>query len=284
MYELSEDYAKIRKNVVEHSTKHLKEQGVKCLVIGISGGIDSALVAALMKETGIPVVGVRIPLYGNEPDELGRAYGVAKYLCDEDIHVRFLVRVVEKLIEEVVSDNLKIDGELCSEETMNIRKGNIKARARMIQLFDIARANDGLVLSTDNLTELLLGFWTLHGDVGNFGPIQQLWKTEVYGLAEYMVSQYVDPNKAQVLQECIDAIPTDGLGITKSDFDQIIPGQDETKSPKERYREVDELLIKYLQVENILTEKLVNHPVIRRHIASEFKRRDPVNLSRDLLV
>lgn len=277
MRELSTNYALMRTNIVRISEEYFNRNNIKTLVLGVSGGIDSALVAALMMETSLPVIGVRIPLYGNEPDELGRAYGVAKFLCNKDIHVKFLNRMVENLIEE---DEPLLNGELCSESVIKVRRGNIKARSRMIQLFDIARANDGLVLSTDNYTEYLLGFWTLHGDVGNFGPIQNLWKTEVYGLAEYMVKTYIDPNQIRALQDCIDAVPTDGLGITKSDFDQIIPGQDERKSPKERYQEVDEILIRYLKGDRTQ----IDHPVIQRHLASEFKRRDPVNIERHLLV
>jgi len=62
----------------------------------------------------------------------------------------------------------------------------MKARIRMILLYDLAGGNDGMVLSTDNYTEYLLGFWTLHGDVGDFGMIQSLWKTEVYDMVEWI--------------------------------------------------------------------------------------------------
>ena len=155
-----------------------------------------------------------------------------------------------------------------------IRRGNIKARVRMIYLFDLAHYENGMVLSTDNYTELLLGFWTLHGDVGNYGFIQHLWKTEVYGLAEFLVNRYRTENetaKADALQECIDAVPTDGLGITSSDFDQI--GVTD-------YMTVDNILSDYLNG----GEAYKDHPVIARHIRSEFKRNDPLNISRQTLV
>lgn len=57
-----------------------------------------------------------------------------------------------------------------------------QARCRMMYLYDIASRHKGLVMSTDNQTEYQLGFWTIHGDVGDFDPIQDLWKTEVYEL------------------------------------------------------------------------------------------------------
>lgn len=61
-----------------------------------------------------------------------------------------------------------------------IANGNLQARCRMIHLYDLAGIHGGLVMSTDNQTEYQLGFWTIHGDVGDFDPIQDLWKTEVY--------------------------------------------------------------------------------------------------------
>jgi len=150
----------------------------------------------------------------------------------------------------------------------------MKARVRMIYLFDLAHFEKGMVLSTDNYTELLLGFWTLHGDVGNYGFLQYLWKTEVYGLAGYLMGKYRkenEPFKADALKISIDAVPTDGLGITGSDFDQI--GVTD-------YEAADRILIGYLtgSVENL------NHPIILRHSISEFKRKDPQNISRESLI
>lgn len=137
-----------------------------------------------------------------------------------------------------------------------------------------------MVLSTDNYTELLLGFWTLHGDVGDFAPIQNLWKTEVYDLAWKFVGLYRAEksfDKADALIACIEAVPTDGLGITNSDLDQIGASS---------YDEVDDLLKQYLDVKDkkgqkvygATIQKLEAHPVIKRYNATHFKRNNPYNL------
>ena len=102
----------------------------------------------------------------------------------------------------------------------------------MIYLYDIAQEHNGLVLSTDNWTELMLGFWTLHGDCGDYGMIQNLWKTEVYEMASTFVEN-LEEKRSRALLDCIEAIPTDGLGISASDLDQI---------GAESYKEVDEIL------------------------------------------
>lgn len=283
MYNFSLDYAKVRERIVYYSEQYFQDNGIKALVIGMSGGIDSALVAALMSEIKIPLIGVRIPLSGNKPDEMNRAKLASTTFCSMDIYAQLDWISLGLMRDIIPSQMIHCTGKQCSDAVMAIRMGNIKARIRMIQLFDIARANDGLVLSTDNLTEYMLGFWTLHGDVGNFGPIQNLWKTEVYKLSEFLYEEYRKKEehiKATAMRACIDAMPTDGLGITESDFDQILPGQDVFKTPAQRYQEVDEILIRYR-----LGEKhLVDNPVIRRHLASEFKRRDPASLLRTLML
>lgn len=71
-----------------------------------------------------------------------------------------------------------MDGDnLVSLKRTPIADGNIQARLRMIYLYNLASIHKGLVMSTDNQTEYQLGFWTIHGDVGDFDPIQDLWKT-----------------------------------------------------------------------------------------------------------
>ena len=152
----------------------------------------------------------------------------------------------------------------------NIRYGNMKARIRMMVLYHIAHLHDGIVLSTDNYTEYLLGFWTLHGDVGDFGMIQSLFKTEVYELSAYLANN-LTKEESDVLNECINAVPTDGLGITDSDLDQL---------GAKSYFEIDNLLILWL---NGNTE-LKDNTVIKRMLNTRFKRENPYNICRDEIV
>lgn len=139
-----------------------------------------------------------------------------------------------------------------------IANGNLQARCRMMYLYDIASRHKGLVMSTDNQTEYQLGFWTIHGDVGDFDPIQDLWKTEVYGLANYLCDRYrskalealhndyketCDKYRAMsyaVYSSC-KLIPTDGLGISNSDLEQI---------GAKDYDTVDDILSRFIPFEN----------------------------------
>ena len=186
----------------------------------------------------------------------------------------------------------------------------------MIHLYDIASIRKGLVMSTDNQTEYQLGFWTIHGDVGDFDPIQDLWKTEVYGLANYLRDRYkskalealhndyketCDKYRAMsyaVYSSC-KLIPTDGLGISNSDLEQI---------GAKSYDEVDDILSRYIPFKEYRQkhgEPLHSHDemaesdcwsqlcarhgedvvnkVWSRHLASEFKRKKaPIYISREL--
>lgn len=197
-----------------------------------------------------------------------------------------------------------------------IANGNLQARCRMKHLYDIASIRKGLVMSTDNQTEYQLGFWTIHGDVGDFDPIQDLWKTEVYGLANYLRDRYkskalealhndyketCDKYRAMsyaVYSSC-KLIPTDGLGISNSDLEQI---------GAKSYDEVDDILSRYIPFKEYRQkhgeplhphdemaesdcwsqlcarhgEDVVNK-VWSRHLASEFKRKKaPIYISREL--
>lgn len=278
--------------LIRETVDYVYKNNLKSLVLGISGGIDSALVAAIAheacKELAIPLIGAWIEIESNKPDEKKRAKMVGEAFCSEfrefnftDLYKEVWIDIAAKGDEALrMEENLArvdkgtLDRSKISLDT-KIRQGNMKARLRMITLYDIAQANKGMVLSTDNFTEYLLGFWTLHGDVGDFGPIQELWKTEVYEIAEQasrtLLSRYEKGDKMMnALSECILAVPTDGLGVSESDLDQL---------GASCYQEVDEIL-QYVYNKDVeaLPTFIRNHPVVQRHIKSEFKRLNPVTV------
>lgn len=267
------------KTAVENIRNILKEyvakSGLKCLVIGESGGIDSCLCTVLArpvcKELGIPLIARSIPIETNKIDEITRACRVGSMFAD-DFKELNLTNLYLLMVNEIVppSDIHSIG--------YKIACGNLKARLRMIKLYALAGINKGMVLSTDNYTEYLTGFWTICGDVGNFGMVQNLWKTEVYKMAEYIANnEYAhDEVKRMAIIDCINAVPTDGLGISNSDLDQL--GVD-------TYAEADAMFQKYQgdMPENERAE-MDKHPLIKRWMATEFKRNDPYNIPREEIV
>lgn len=279
------NYAETIKNIRQILKDYLTKNEIKSMVLGVSGGADSALICALAypvaRELNIPLIGRSISIETNKADEKERARNIGKHFCtnfrEVDLTNEFLTLKDTFGINSLDQVTYTIE----TETETKIRLGNIKARTRMIYIYDLAQKNKGFVLSTDNYTELLVGFWTLHGDVGDYGMIQELWKTEVYEMLEYIAdNEKICLEASEALTSMLDAVATDGLGITGSDLDQLIPDWKERhNTTREGYGEVDEILKNYLN--NGLNSK---HPIILRHHRTEFKRNNPLNLKREKIV
>lgn len=287
------DYEVAIKNIRSELKKYLEDKQLKSLVLGISGGIDSTLCALLAKpvcdELNIPLIGRSLPAKSNSGGENSRAKDIGELFCTE-----FKETKIQSIFNKLVDfhwDNYDVYPK--EDDTKDaIRYGNMKARIRMILLYDLASATNGMVLSTDNYTELLLGFWTLHGDVGDYGMIQNLWKTEVYEMAEWIVeNEYaISPNAKSAIRKVIDADATDGLGVSKTDLDQIMPGWE--GNSRDGYAEVDRILTGFnmllteaAKTPNVIKamQKLSDTPVIQRQLRTQFKRENPYNIPRYII-
>jgi len=263
------DYKTAVENIRSKIKKYIQENGIKALVVGVSGGIDSALCVVLASkvclELNIPLIGRSITIETNKIDEISRAAAIGCNFATDFKEVD--LTEIYKQMANHLTENVELEDK--NSVSHKIRRGNMKARTRMIYLYDLAAKYKGMVLSTDNYTELLLGFWTLHGDVGDYGMVQNLWKTEIYAMSEFLAATMPKAQK-EALEDCITAIPTDGLGITNSDLDQIGAAT---------YEEVDQILLKLFDPNGV--GEHANHPVIKRKINSEFKRNNPYNIPRN---
>jgi NAD+ synthetase len=317
------DYSKVFEVLVKETANYVKVNNLKAMVLGVSGGIDSTVVAAIChevsKQTGIPLIGRSLPIK-NKSDEFDVSKLVGEALCN-DFKVYKLERSYRAALFDACADagdvNIANSYYLDELEEMPSRtliaNGNLQARCRMMYLYDIASRYKGLVMSTDNQTEYQLGFWTIHGDVGDFDPIQGLWKTEVYGLANWLLKfhypeVYFDSSVEELrevtdimyaLRESIALTPTDGLGISNSDLEQIrakdyatvddilsrfIPFKEYRQKHGEPLHPHDEMAESdcWSQLCARHGEDVVNK-VWDRHLASEFKRKKaPIYISRKL--
>ncbi len=281
MYKFCTHYEHMFELIVTHTCDYLHSNELKSMILGVSGGIDSALVAALAREVcarmdnKVKLIGRSLPIDSNTTDEIDRSIIVGKAFCHEfELHdYTEIYQAVSKAIGvRKVHNKVSVN--------VSVREGNTKARLRMIKLYDLAAGNKGMVLSTDNYTEYLLGFWTLHGDVGDFGMIQSLWKNEVYMLAGFLAKRFAEHSayvEAEALKVCINAMPTDGLGITNSDFDQIYPKHNKDLTPYAVYKEIDTILYNHMHSKD--TDG--GQEVIKRHLNTFFKRENPYNIPRD---
>ena len=247
---------------------YLHASGLKVYVMGLSGGIDSSFLAALLHHRRIPYLGFCLPIATNTPEETERgcrvaqAYGTApKGACVSHLH-------------DFTDLYRQMSGTFASiyPQSNPVAEGNLKARTRMLFLYHVAQIHGGCVLSTDQLDELLTGFWTLHGDVGDVSPLQLIPKSVEYDLARMLCLRLDDPAP---LQAAIEAVPTDGLGISSSDLDQL---------EVESYAQVEELFREYFGLrfkeqgaaltaqESIRRALLEKMGPIRRFLLSGYKR------------
>ena len=252
---------------------YLKEHNIKSITIGLSGGLDSSVNAYIFsevcKELGIELNGRFIIVDKYNHYEMYRAKSFGLLFCNT-FQVDNLTDMYKLYLE---AHETKSDNE--SDFDKKVRRGNIKARLRMIHLYDINQQKKGLVSDNDNKTERELGFWTLHGDVGDITPLASLYKTEVFSLAVYIYNEKCKTyNEKKAFEDVIKAVPTDGLGITSSDLEQI---------GAKSYHDVDEILFSsHLDSDlSLLKNKYgddVVEKVMKRQYNSSYKRNHPYRI------
>lgn len=191
------DYENLSLKIQEWIKNYVTENGISTLVIGVSGGIDSAVVSTLCAETGIPTIVVGMPI-NSSPENTKLS----------DLQIALLTTKYENV------DGFNIDltpvfesfkSHKAFEKTFFSELGfaNTKSRLRMMSLYQIAASVGGLVVGTGNKVEDFgVGFYTKYGDGGvDISPIADLYKSEVRELGRLL----------GVPQDIINAEPTDGL-------------------------------------------------------------------------
>lgn len=242
------DYQKVFETMIQETQKYLEDHNLFAMILGISGGLDSTVTAAICHEVEkrnpeLKFYGVSLPCTSNSGEERDSATACMKAFCKEG----------QYWAENLQKEYMLMKATCCQRHSpTTIGIGNIKARLRMIYLYDLANYTKGLVMDTDNLTEHYLGFFTIHGDVCDYNPIGGLWKHEVYELANYLYNEYYqapfgsEGDKHLALEHAIGITPTDGNGVNDlGDMGQIAPAFAHDKNI-DAYTKVDDIIQKYL--------------------------------------
>jgi len=232
------DFNKVLTNLGCGLQQYCERNNIKSLVLGISGGIDSTLTAAVAKLVAdaidIPLYGVSMPTVTNASEEKRAANMVGNAFCDTFVTqpINQLYDTTETVLRSVVK-NLGYP-----QESTKIAKGNIKARIRMMTLYHIASMTGGIVLDTDNATEHFTGFFTVHGDEGDIGILRALNKSAIFKFADWMIEQTELFSEEQInaLKASRALNPTDGNGVgcdldqfglpTYEDVDKVVSGEE----------------------------------------------------------
>ncbi|MDC6365838.1 MULTISPECIES: NAD(+) synthase [Flavobacteriaceae] len=199
--------------VIVHIVEWLKDYATnaKCkgFVIGVSGGIDSAVTSTLCAKTGLDLLCVEMPIHQGD-NQVTRADKHINWLMDNFPNVNRQPVNLTSVFDSLVASFPKVD----NEEDRFMSLANTRARLRMTTLYYFAALKGYLVAGTGNKVEDFgIGFYTKYGDGGvDLSPIADLLKTEVYEIGAAL----------GVNQDIMDAAPTDGLwGDSRTDEDQI---------------------------------------------------------------
>ncbi len=195
--------------IVDWLKNYNSNAGTTGFVIGVSGGIDSAVSSTLAAKTELPLLCLKMPIHQNQ-GQMSRASGHIKYLRENYANVASLELDLTKVFDSFVKQVPAND----NQEAQELSLANTRARFRMSTLYYFAALEKKLVLGTGNkIEDFGVGFYTKYGDGGvDLSPIADLVKTEVYELGQGL----------GIMNEIIQAPPTDGLWEdNRSDEDQL---------------------------------------------------------------
>ena len=200
------DYSKLKTDISDWMTDYMKSSGMNCFIVGVSGGIDSAVVSTLAAETRYNVFALGMPIHQNpEQESLSDAH--LKWLSEKYVNVEAVKINLTNTFETFRYD-------LERHATDNHALANTRSRLRMVTLYQFAGQYKGIVVGTGNKVEDYgVGFYTKYGDGGvDIAPIADLYKTEVWELGKHL----------GVDSRIIEATPTDGLwNDGRTDEDQL---------------------------------------------------------------
>jgi NAD+ synthase len=187
------DYSNLSNKIQTWISDYVHKNNLKFLVVGVSGGIDSAVVSTLCARTGIPTIALGLPL-NSKPENTELS----------NLQLNFLKNYGVETLEYDLSETFSTFKKLVSNSfNSDLANANTKSRLRMVTLYHIATSVGGIVVGTGNKVEDFgVGFYTKYGDGGvDISPIADLYKTEVRELGRAL----------GVPQQIINATPTDGL-------------------------------------------------------------------------
>lgn len=167
-------YAQIKEYLKGFLKAEVKKRGFKKVLVGLSGGLDSAVVAVIAQKVfKDDLLCVKMPSQYSSKSSLIDA----QTLCS-DFSLRSITVSIEPMLRAY---------EELNPDMNKLRVGNFSSRMRMATIFDISARENALVLGTSNKSELMLGYGTLYGDMAcAMNPIGDLYKSEIYNLAKYL--------------------------------------------------------------------------------------------------
>ncbi len=208
--------------IVRFIRDHLRRSGAEGVVIGISGGIDSSLTAALCVEAlgADQVFGILMPHADSDPGDLEAGQHLVEHLG------------IDNAVHDITPIVTGLTGTVGALDAAAL--GNAKARARMMVLYAEGQRRGRLVCGTGNKSELLVGYFTKYGDGGvDIEPIGDLYKTQVWDLARAMGLPDALVERTPSAGLIDGQTDEDDLGMPYTDLDRILKGIELNASPED---------------------------------------------------
>jgi len=244
---------KLSKKITQWIVKFAASANKNVLVVGVSGGVDSALTSTLCAKTGLKTIVVSLPIH-QKYDQLSRAKKHIDWLIEKYPNVISIEKDLTNLFESFKLTMGSVSSDLAL--------ANSRSRLRMVTLYQVAQVNDGLVVGTGNKVEDFgVGFFTKYGDGGvDISPIADLMKSQVVNLAIHL----------GILEEVAYATPTDGLwdedrtdeeqlGVSYSELEWAMQYNGEEKINAEKER----ILSVYYRLNKANKHKMMPIPVCK---------------------
>jgi NAD+ synthase len=250
------DFSETQKRICRFIKEYVENIGAKGIVLGLSGGIDSATIAALSSLAigGENVLGLMLPENENfNQKDVDDAKGVA-----EQFHLETQVCDISDALNGIYGTIPVFD------QSDKLCKGNVKARTRMIYLYYYANKQSRIVCGSSDKSESMMGYFTKWGDAAaDIAPIMDLYKTQVRKLAIYLGIQKELAEKPSTPSLWPNQLAESELGIKYEKLDLILFGLERFMAPEE-------------VAEQLSIEKDLVNRVKSRWIANEHKRRMPL--------
>lgn len=223
---------------------YVKKNGFKSVVLGLSGGIDSAIVAAM----AVDAIGadnvhcLMLPYRYTSPESLADARD-----CAERLGVRYDVVSIGDPVEAALNELQPVFG----NRPQDLTEENIQSRMRGVYLMAVSNKLGSLLLTTGNKSEMAVGYATIYGDMnGGFNPIKDMLKMRVYELADWRnkhrPADCLGPDGLVITQNIIDKAPSAELRPNQTDQDSLPP-----------YPILDEILVGLVELELSVAEVVV---------------------------
>jgi len=255
---MQKDWTDLAEDISDWIREYAWKNNISTLVVGVSGGVDSAVTSTLCAKTGLRTKVINMPINQN----------ISQYNLSNQ-HIEWLKGKwdnVEDHIIDLTETYEVFHSKLNDFNVSDLSMANTRARLRMSTLYALAGSNNGIVVGTGNKVEDFgVGFFTKYGDGGvDISPIADLYKSEVYSLAKSL----------QIIQPILDAPPTDGLwndGRTNEDqigatYEELEWAMNEIENPsleKELNERLAEVMRIYLKFNRMNSHKMRPIPIFK---------------------